>query len=114
MRSILATIAVFAALAIAAPVNAQEAADDTSNLGREATGVEAPAGAGEPAAPSDEGLTTRQGIEGETTTTTDTDTDVDAAGGAMPTTASSLPLVLTTGLVLAAFGFALRFGRSRA
>jgi hypothetical protein len=124
MRSILAAIAVFAALALAAPADAQQAGADTSNVGREATGVDAPAGEGQPGAvdpqgQGDEGLTTRQGIEGETTTDTGADaattaeTDADVAGGAMPTTASDLPVVLTMGLVLAGFGLALRYGRSR-
>jgi hypothetical protein len=119
MRSILAAIAVFAALALAAPADAQEAGADTSNIGREDTGVPAPTGGADPQAPSDEGLTTRQGIEGETTTDTGADaattaeTDADVAGGAMPTTASDLPVVLTMGLVLAGFGLALRYGRSR-
>jgi hypothetical protein len=121
MRSIFAAIAVLAALALAAPAQAQQAGADTSNVGREATGLEAPADAGQPGAvdpqaQGDEGLTTRQGIEGETATTTETDTatDTDVTGGAMPTTASDLPVVFTTGLVLAAFGLALRYGRSRA
>ena len=120
MRSILAAIAVFAALALAAPADAQQAGADTSNIGREQTGVPAPTGGADPQAQNEDGLTTRQGIEGETTTTdtgtdaaTTAETDADVAGGAMPTTASDLPIALTMGLVLAGFGLALRYARSR-
>ena len=116
MHRILLLIALVLPLAfLSVPADAQQ--QDTSALGRQAEGI--PTGeAGQPAAPQEEGLTERQGIEGEDVTEpaaagVERETTLEEEGAAMPTTASSLPLVALGGALLIGLGLGVRFIRDR-
>lgn len=99
------------------------AAQDTSAVGRAAEGIPTDAPAQTQAPDTSRTLTTREGTEGqaagqagapgaapEPAMAAETD-EMDDRGGAMPTTASSLPALAAVGVAVLALGLGLRLVR---
>ena len=96
-------------LVTAWPLGAQQ---DTSAAGRTGEGVTPPA-AGQVGAADTAGLTARQGTERDTAAAGGEMDTMGDEGGAMPRTASALPVLVLIGAALAAFGLALRLAFDR-